>query len=42
MKKRYNITLDPDIHDKGVKQAIKERRSFSDYIEGLIIKKVSK
>jgi hypothetical protein len=38
MKQRYNITLDPDIHDKGVKLAEKKRRKFSTWIEDLIVK----
>jgi len=38
MKKRYNINISEDAHDKGVKKAKEDDRSFSSYIEQLIKK----
>lgn len=35
-KKRYNVCMDEEIHDKGVKKAKKSGRSFSNYLEILI------
>ncbi len=37
-KKRYNVCMDEEIHDKGVKKAKKSGRSFSNWIEQLILK----
>ena len=43
MKKRYNITINPDIHKKGVRLAKSESKkqdkyiSFSRYVENLIL-----
>jgi len=37
-KKRYNISMSEEIHDKGVKKAEKAGRSFSNWIEQLILK----
>jgi len=34
------ITLDPDIHDKGVKLAEKKRYSLSKLIEDLLVKEL--
>ena len=48
MKKRYNITINPDIHKKGVRLAKLESKkqdkyiSFSRWLENLILESESK
>ena len=35
-KTRYNVTLDPEVHDKAVVIASKDDRSFSYLVNGLL------
>ena len=42
MKKRYNISIDSEIHDNGVKVAGKQRDTFSKWLENLIYREVKK
>ena len=37
-KNRYNLTINPDVRKQGASKAAKEGRSFSNYVEQLIIK----
>jgi len=42
MKKRYNLNISEEVHQKGVKRAKEDDRSFSSYVEQLIKKDCEK
>jgi len=42
VKKRVQITIEPEVHDTGVALAKDERRSFSNLVEVLITKELQR